>query len=57
MTKPETTISEGKKIGTTKLFTESGESLMIPLVEVTPPTQKKEKSEIPWYVKHMNGRW
>ncbi|MDS1821067.1 hypothetical protein QX249_10385 [Vibrio parahaemolyticus] len=57
MTKPETTSPEGKKVGTTKLFTESGESLMIPVVEVTLPTTKKEKSETPWYVKHMNGRW
>ncbi|MEP8041621.1 hypothetical protein ABJY94_18505 [Vibrio parahaemolyticus] len=57
MTKPETTSLEGKQVGTTKLFTESGEAVMIPVVEVTLPTPKKEKSEIPWYVKHMNGRW
>lgn len=57
MTKQEYSNLKGRKVGTTKLFTEKGESVMISVVEIVPPMTKNEKSETPWYVKHMNGRW
>lgn len=56
MTKPVSTCIEAKKIGITKVFTKSGETVIIPLVEA-PPLVPKKKSEIPWYIKHTKGRW
>ena len=57
MKKRDSKSNEGKKVGITKVFTENFDSVTVPVVEVIHPVSKKEKSETPWYVKHMNGRW